>query len=190
MKMGSRAMRIVAMTTMGLGAAMLLASCGSEKTDVPAYDPRVYFGDGAEDGTMVVCRVGDQNITERQLNMRMEELNRDEKRRFAGPHGRRLLLKFMVDEYLLAHGANEAELYNDAAVARTLIMNRRRALVDAMRNIGLLQGQEPGIDEIRAYYEEHREELIRPGVMQARHVECMTRDDADAAYDRLVNGTG
>ena len=190
MNMRPRAILFLVSGIMALTAITLLTSCQDEKSVVPAYDPQVYFGDGMEDGSMVVCRVGDLVITERQLNMRMEELNRDEKRNFAGDHGVRLLLRFMVDEYFLASGANERELYNHPDVARTLIMQRRRHLVEAMRNIGLLANQEPSLDDIRTYYESHKDELVQQGIMHARHVQTSTREAADEAYDRLINGSG
>lgn len=175
-----------------LTAVLVLVGCQAQDNDqaIPAFDREVLFGDGVPDKSPVICRVGDFEITERQLDLRVAELPEGERGRYEGPYGRRLLLKRMIEEVLLVQAGYENELYNDADVAHTLIANRRFAMARAMLNTGLLKDREPTIDEIREYYRAHRERYINQGIMQARHIECATKADADRAYDRLINGEG
>ena len=173
-------------------AGLALVSCqaqDSERSNL-AFDRHTLFGDGIPDRSPVICRVGDLEITERQLDLRRKEMSEGEQARYDGPDGQRLLLKRMVEEALLVHAGYERELYNDADVARTLIANRRFTMANAMLQIGLLKDHEPSLDEVREYYLAHREQYVNQGIMQAQHIECATEEDADRAYERLTEGEG
>ncbi len=173
-------------------AGLALVSCQAQDSERsnPAFDRHRLFGDGIPENSPVICRVGDLAITERDLELRLDEMRESEQVRYDNPDGRRLLLKKMVDETLLVHAGYEHELYNDAEVTRKLIANRRILMTDAMLHIGLLKDREPSLDEIREYYLAHREQYINQGIMQARHIACATEDDADRAYERLIHGEG
>jgi hypothetical protein len=171
---------------------LLLVSCqqGDETDSAPAFDQKIIFGDGNQDFTPVICRVGDVEITERDLDLRLAELRDAERQAYESPEGRRLLLNRMIEEVLLVEAAYERELYNDADVAQTLIANRRMAMAKAMIHTGLLKDREPTVDEIREFYLAHRDQYIKQGLMQAAHIECATEEDANAAYKRLTEGKG
>jgi hypothetical protein len=108
--------------------------------------------------------------------------------RFNGPDGRRLALKKMIDQTMMVLGAVDLELYRDQDVARTLISQRRNALDTAMRNYGLLRGKEPSEQEVQKYFTDNRDKFRQLGLVKARHVETLTREDAQRAYDRLRAG--
>lgn len=166
-----------------LVAVLVLAGCqGDSQT---AEGPQPVFGDGALDNSRVVARVDGEPITESMLDLRFEELNREQKARFEGPEGRRVFLRQMIDELLRVREAERRQLPRDPTVARVIISQRRDALDLALR-ADLTQGHEPSIDDVRAYFEQHRDDYRRLGNMHASHVECATREDAEAAYQAIV----
>lgn len=139
------------------------------------------FGNGTVDNSRVLAKVNGEAITEAMLDLRFAELTQRERNRFQGEDGRRMFLRQMVDEALRSRAAETRQLQLDPQVAQALISQRRSILDQALR-ADLVKGREPTIDEVRAFFEEHRENYVRLGTMNAAHVECATRDQADRAY--------
>jgi len=85
----------------------------------------------------------------------------------------------------MVFGAVERKLYNDKDVAQSLVMQRRLTLDRAMRQYGLLRGVKPTEAQLRDYYEKNSDSYRQLGMVRARHIECLTKADADRAYSRL-----
>ncbi len=178
------AVRRILLVALLLFVPLLLAACqgGSRDADF-VWQP--LYGDGSNDTTPVVARVAGVEITEQDIDLRLDELPDNAKSRYQGAEGRRLLLKDMIDTVLMARGAVDRELYNERNVARTLISQRRVTLDMAMRGPGLLAHAQPTEQDLRDWFLSHRDKYRQLGSVQARHVECRTREDAQKAYDRL-----
>jgi len=146
------------------------------------------YGDGVNDSSGAIARVGDIEITARDLELYLDELPSAQQNKYAGPDGERLLLKRMIDAVLMVQGAVEKKLYNDQDVARTIIAQRRNTLETAMLNYGLLRGRKPSNEEIRQDFMATRERYRQAGIVYARHIECKTKAKADEAYRRLIEG--
>jgi len=178
-------------------ALVLLSGCQGQSSSTAATGSRrlakdfqwqPLFGDGTKDVSEVIAKVGDIEITSRDLGLYFEELSPTDQNKYSGPDGRRLLLQRMVDSVLMVQGAVEKELFNDQDVARTLISQRRVTLESAMINYGLLRGNVPPEEEVREYFMNNRDHYRQAGIVQARHIECLTKEQADAAYKRLLKG--
>lgn len=150
-----------------------------------AFTWQPVFGDFIRDTTPVLAKVGEIKITQRDLEIFMEDLPGDQRNKFRGPDGERLALKRMVDEALLVQAAVEQKLYNEASVARNLIMLRRNSLVHGMRQVGLAGDLEPSEEELKQFYMDNRSEYNVLARINARHIECATEEEADKAYERL-----
>lgn len=146
------------------------------------------YGDGTNDVSEVIAKVGDIEITSRDLELYLDELPPGQKGRYQGADGERLLLKRMIENVLLVQGSVKKKLYNDPDVARTLISQRRNALSSAMINYGLLRDKKPTDEEAREYFMSNRGHYRQLGIVNARHIETRTKADAEKAYARLVKG--
>jgi TolA-binding protein len=170
-----------------LAAALALVGCtagdGTGRTD----GPHPVFGDGLADDSRVVARVNGEEITETMLDLRLEELSKEEKPRFAGEEGRRLLAHRMVEELLAVRDAEERNLALDPEVARVLNAQYRETMKIAHGN-SLIEDLEPSVDQVRDYYEKNREKYVRLGAMEASHIECSTREKAEEAYQEIQKG--
>jgi peptidyl-prolyl cis-trans isomerase C len=170
-------------------SALPLRFTGCEKAAGDAgFTWQPVFGDNSNDTTPVVARVAGVEITEQDLDLRYDELPDNMKSRYKGAEGRRLLLKEMADQVLLVRGAVDRELYNERNVARQLISLRRMTLDQAMRSIGLLADAKPSEQELQEYFQANRDQYRQLGAVMAQHIECLTREEAQAAYDRLLRG--
>jgi len=168
----------------GLLALLFVGACGGD--DARSRDGgRPIFGDGKLDNSRVVATVDGEPITERMLDLRVEELTGDDKVRFAGEDGRRLLVRRMVDELLRVREAERSKLDLDPTVARVLNHQYRLAM-DLAQSGAIVRDIEPTVDQIRAYFERNQNRYVRLGTMHASHIECRTLADAQAAYDAVA----
>ncbi|MEZ4388488.1 MAG: peptidylprolyl isomerase [Candidatus Krumholzibacteriia bacterium] len=167
----------------GVVAGLVLAGCGGGDTP-SASGPRPIFGDGKLDNTRVVATVNGENITERMLDLRQEELTGSDKARFGGPEGRRLLVRKMVDELLRVRAAEAERLDLDPTVSRVLIVQYRNAM-DLAKNGTIVKGVEPTVDQVREYFERNQDRYTKLGTMHASHIACPTREQAEAAYEAV-----
>lgn len=191
------AVRILPVSLLIIGILSLAAGCGDgadtggeAKTRSMAknFTWQPVFGDGTNDASELIAKVGDVEITSRDLQLYFDELPSAQQHKYEGPEGERLLMKRMVDYALLVQGAVDRKLYNDPDVARTIISHRRNALQAAMVNYGLLRDLKPTDEELKEFYVNNRERYRQLGVVNGRHIECLTKADADLAYQRLSKG--
>ena len=169
------------------GALSLLSGCQEQATP-EKFQWKPLFGDMAQDTSEVVAEVGDITITQRMIDLYIDELPPRLKAEFQGADGQRLALKRMIDQVLMVQGAMDLKIYNDQDVARQLISQRRNTLDYAMRNYGLLRDNKPGEDVLRTFFENNKDKYRQLGLVMARHVECLSKADADLAYKRLMSG--
>ena len=167
-----------------LAGALLLAGCDQD-TRSGDFEYLPLYGDGTHDTSRPIAKVGEVTITERDMELRLKEMPASVASNFAGPEGKRLLLDKMITESLLVFGSVDEEMYRDQDVAQTLISMRRESLASGMRNYGILRGNEPDDEQMREYYDNHREDYVTLVTMRARHIECNDRETADFAYARL-----
>ncbi len=178
-----------------ISSLALLAACqdGASSDSGPGTGGKDFrwqplYGDGTNDTSDIIAKVGDVKITSRDLELYLDELPSAQQNRFQGADGERLLLKRMIENALMVQGAVAKKLYNDPDVARTFISERRNTLSSAMINYGLLRDMKPTEDEAREYFTNHRGTYRQLGIVNARHIETLTKKDAQEAYARLSEG--
>jgi peptidyl-prolyl cis-trans isomerase C len=166
-------------------AALLLGGCQDQEA-TEAGGPRPIFGDGSADNSRVVATVNGYDITEKMVDMRLEEVDSRERHKFEDEDGRRLFVRQMVDEALRVQEARKRELPRDPVVRRGLISQERQAL-DLALQTELVGSAEPTIDEVRDYFTDHRDQYKRLGVMNALHVQTSSRETADEVYRKATD---
>lgn len=168
-----------------LGAVLALSSCNPSAGD--AADQQV-FGNNLRDTSEVVARVGDFEITRRDMELRHAEMPKPLRDRFSGVDWEKRLLRYMIGEYLLVQDALAAEMVNDPEVAQELISMRRSTLLAAYKDRVLWKDLQPDEEMIRNEYYAHSERYTVPGNVKARHIQCPTRAEADRAWEALHAG--
>ncbi len=171
-----------------VSTALALASCHGNST--PGGFPKGdLFGNGQKDPTPVVARVGGVEITQRDLELRLKEMPDDLKPQYSDPASQRQLLRLMIGELLLAQAAIEADVTAVPDVSQQLISQRRTTLIDAYKEMVLWKDLAPTPEQIAQEYELNKaiHYQVMPSV-QARHIQCNTKEEADAAWARLNSG--
>lgn len=164
-----------------MAVVLLLASCDSSNT----FQWQPMFGNGLHDTSDILAIVGGVQISERDLELHFNELPDQVQSQFTTEEGKRALLNRMVEQVIMVQGAVELELYQDPDVKSTLISKRRETLASAMRNYGLLRGHEPSDEDLRQFFKDNRDNYRNLSMVKARHIECLTEEEANLAYARL-----
>lgn len=164
--------------------SLFLAAC-QEKTENSSAGIFPIFGSPNNSNSTIIAKVGHVEISQRDLDMRFDELVPRIQKKYIGDEGKQLLLKEMIDETLLVLAAMDMGLQNHEDVARTLVTQRRLTIVNAMRNIGIPDMGTPTEDELQAFFKDNRKEFMQESMVHTRHVECFTQKNAEAAYKLL-----
>ena len=147
-------------------------------------------GDGAQTstGAQVLARVGEQTITEKDVESAIQSLPKHQQVRYEGVLGRKRLLDELVNRKLIVMAAEERNLDQEPDVARRVQQFRENLLTQAYQNY-LLEGiPEPTEEELRAYYDAHHDEFKVLARVNASWIKCATRKDAEAVRKRIVEG--
>ena len=132
-----------------------------------------------EQRTLVVARVGDQNLTLCDFAKRIATPNPYLRARFNAPEARRGLLQAWVDSELLAAEARERHLDEDPAVRRAVTMQLARRVELAVQN----EVAQPAVTdaEVRAYYDSHQSEYTTEAQVRASQIVFAARAEAEQA---------
>lgn len=164
-----------------------LSSCRQTQPDGLAI-PNDLFGDGLPDESAVVCSFDGHEITQRDMDLRLAEMPQNFKQLFQGDGAERRLLEFMISELLQADAAVAEGLQADPTVHRQMLSQLRTTLRDAYAELVIWRNLEPTDEEIQQYYEEKKDSFRTEGQVKARHIQCSTREAAEAAYAKIREG--
>jgi tetratricopeptide (TPR) repeat protein len=170
-----------------VAAVLGLSSCQQEASNETG--PGHVYGNGFKDQSPVICRVGDREITQNDLDMRYKELPKKLQKEFTGKNWERRFLHFMADEVLLYDAARELQLDLEPLVQQQIISMYRQTMVDAYKVLQLYRDLQPNETEINEYYQQFMHNYVAEGAIHLRHIECMDRESAEKAYEAL-QGTG
>lgn len=156
------------------------AACGdSSKTTADAGTPPL--GLTPEQASRVVARVGEETITLGDFAETLDRMDQFDRLRYQTVEKRRDLLNEMVDLELLAIEARRRGL-DASPEAQEAIRQVLRDAVLAEAHKALPTPAEIPMDEVRAYYEERKDQYKEP---ERRRVSAIILDDEKKAKDLL-----
>ncbi len=164
-------------------AAAVLVGCGNggSGTAPSASATTLPFGLTEEQAARVVVRVGEETITLGDYAAALDRMDPFDRLRYQSPEKRRELLKEMIDLELLAVEAKRRGLDQRPEAQEATRQVLRDALLSEVHRSLPAPASIP-TDEVRAYYEEHREEYREP---ERRRVSVIVLDDEAKAKSAL-----
>jgi peptidyl-prolyl cis-trans isomerase C len=163
-------------------AAALLVGCGNGGGAAPSASASALpFGLTEEQAARVLVRVGEETITLGDYAAALDRMDPFDRLRYQSPEKRRELLKEMIDLELLAVEAKRRGLDQRPEAQEAARQVLRDALLSEVHRSLPAPASIP-IDEVRAYYEEHREEYREP---ERRRVSVIALDDEAKAKSAL-----
>ena len=138
--------------------------------------------------SQVLAKVGDRSLTLGDYAAVLDRMDRFERLRYQSPERRRQLLDEIIRVELLAQEARRRGLdRNPQTVERV-----RQVLRDEV--LTRLRMQQPGPEEIpegevRAYYEQHRDEFFEPERRRVAHIELSDEKAAEQVLEKALKAS-
>ncbi len=167
---------------------MLVISCDRDKKSVAASPPRT-----ADAGVAATYSGG--TISQADLEREARKLPPGLKEQFLSPAGQRELARSLVDKRLLVDEAKRRGLSDRPDIKRQLVELEERLTVQALLAEEERAAAPPSEAELKAYYEQHRDEFAEPARVRVGRVlirgdamQRALRERAERAAARLRNG--
>ena len=127
----------------------------------------------------VVAWVGDLTVTRQQVIDDVSKLSPLFRRQFASAAGRREMLDALVDKRVLEIEARRRELHRDPKIRRQVEQLENRLIVRAL--IDQEQATPPTDEQLQAYIDAHRAELLEPERFRVARILVAVPEDASPA---------
>lgn len=101
---------------------------------------------------------------------------------------RREFLDLLIREELVRLYAEQERIDKDPSFKALLEREKQRLLVDYILNNRLMSKTVVTDEEMLTYYNENRDQFIRPAKIQVRHIQTITLEEAREVKERLENG--
>jgi parvulin-like peptidyl-prolyl isomerase len=131
----------------------------------------------AEQAALVVAKVGDRVITLGDYAATLERMDQFDRLRYQSPERRRELLDEIIDVELLAQDARKKKLDQQAETQQAIRQVLRDALLGEARR-GLPAPADISDDEIRAYFQAHRDDFREPERRRVAHIVVKDKETA------------
>jgi len=135
-------------------------------------------GLSAEQAALVVAKVGERTITLGDYAATLERMDQFDRLRYQSPERRRELLEEIIDVELLAQDARQKKLDQQPETQQAVRQVLRDALLGQARR-GLPAPADIPENDIRAYFEAHRDDFREPERRRLAHI--LVKDKETAA---------
>ncbi len=136
----------------------------------------------------VLATVGDKAITREMVDNIIETIPEQNRVPFMTPDGRKKILEEMISFTLFAQGAKNKGIDKEPAVQTRLSYVQTEFLARELFRRLMEKEGEITEEEMKAYYEAHKEELRPPVELQLRHVLVATEQEAKKVLEQIKKG--
>jgi peptidyl-prolyl cis-trans isomerase C len=136
----------------------------------------------------ILAEVNDTHITVNQFQQKWSQLPPPLQKAYSGPGGKKDFLNELITRELLLQKAHKMELDRNPALGDRVEEYRQRLLLDATLRELVNKKINVSEDEIKAYFDSHRDAL--PAIEEARaaHILVRTEPEAQALLAKLRRG--
>lgn len=167
--------RYLSLLVMLLGV-VVLAGCG-DKTE-----------EAAETDEELAGQVEEWTLTRTELEDIIAKLPPNQKKKYDSPRGRVELVDLYIEDNLFFEEAKRLGLENDEAVKKAMDNALKRILVGEYYKRYVEKRATPTEDEIKDYYELHKDDFTAMPLVKARHLFAKTKAKIDEMKQRIDAG--
>lgn len=139
-------------------------------------------------GGDVLVRVGPKVITTEDFRREVESLPDAYKPMLIEPEAKRRFLEKLVDREILLLEAEKAQVAEREEVKRKIEECQKGVILEAFIREIVAGKDEVSEEEVKRYYEEHKEEFFLPERIRVRHIVVPTLEEARALRERILRG--
>jgi peptidyl-prolyl cis-trans isomerase C len=182
--------KLLLLSALSIAGAIALACSGGQESGGSAGGTSVQgelrYGLTAEQAAQVLAKVGDREITVGEFADKIASKGPFLRARYNSPERRRELLDQMIRFELLAQEAEREGFYDLPEVqrARKQVLIRRFLKTQYEDRIRL---EDISDEDVRAYYEAHRDEFNKPEQVRASHILIRSRQTAERVLRQILD---
>ncbi|MBZ4683813.1 MAG: peptidyl-prolyl cis-trans isomerase [Fusobacteriaceae bacterium] len=136
----------------------------------------------------VLAKVGDEFITEDEVEMVLKSIPEQYKDYYSSEEGKAEILKELVEQKLIKKEAEKLGLDNDEELQKEINLYKERLLINSYINKNIIEKVDVTDDEVKAYYETNKENYKTPEQVNASHILILTmnlnEEEKKDAYKR------
>ncbi len=135
-----------------------------------------------------VAIVDGKPITKLEFDEQLEQIPPFVRKRYETPEGKKQLLNMMIEQRLMVEEAEAQKLYLKSDVIKQLQQARARILQRALYNEEVKKKVKVSDDEVKKYYNEHKDEFKVPGEATVRRIVVKDKNLAEKILQELKKG--
>jgi peptidyl-prolyl cis-trans isomerase C len=139
-------------------------------------------------GDKILAKVGNQTITEADLNKMANAVPERLRYIYLTPEGKQQTLDYIVNVYVLAAQAQTEGLDKDPQFAHIMAFTTKDLLARLYLQKMAKDVPEPTDKEVQQYYETNKDQYAAPESIHLRHILVKTDKEADDVLKRLKKG--
>lgn len=135
----------------------------------------------------VVAKIDDTEITQTDVFKFLNEIDPQVASQFNTPEGVQKVIEELVNQELLYLDAKENKLEEEQSY-KDLLEDSKKALLKSYALNKLISDVKPTEEELKKYYEEHKEHFKQPETRTASHILVETKEQAEEALKSIEEG--
>lgn len=136
----------------------------------------------------ILAVVAGENITNSEFEAFVQGLPKEQQTYLSNPQFKEHCLEQLISLYLFAKKGEELKLEQTAEFAK-IIANAKRDILAQMAMREVLKDITVSEEEIKTYYEEHKEQYKKGATVSAKHILVNSEEKCEKIKQEIVTGT-
>jgi len=141
-----------------------------------------------KDDGKVLATINDQKITLQEFNKELDKIPMNMKMLVASESGKKNYLDRLIIKKLLLKEASKEKIESDKEFQERVNDIREQLLIEALLKKKITAQTQMSEDDLKKYYEEHKEDFKKDREINTRHILLKTEEEAKQVQSRLQKG--
>lgn len=137
----------------------------------------------------IVAKVNGKEISQQDVFKFLNEIDPQVAQQFNTPEGVQKIVEELINQELIYLDAKENKIDEDKEY-KDLLEESKKALLKSYALNKLISVVDPSEEELKKYYEEHKEHFKKPEARVASHILVEDKEKADEIFKELEEGLG
>ncbi len=155
---------------------------------IVAFVVLAFFGCSKTDNSKVLATIDSEKVTLDDFNKELDKIPVNMKMLVASESGKKNFLDRLVVRKLLLKEAKKEKIDSEKEFQDRLADIKDQLLIESLLKKKIITEAQVTDEDMKKYYEEHKEEFKRPREINTRHILVKTESEAKQIQARLVKG--
>jgi peptidyl-prolyl cis-trans isomerase C len=141
-----------------------------------------------KDDGKVLATIDGEKVTLQEFNKELDKIPMNMKMLVASESGKKNYLDRLVVKKLLLKEASKAKIESDKEFQERVNDIKEQLLIETLLKKKITADTQMSEDDLKKYYEEHKEEFKKDGEINTRHILLKTEEEAKQVQTKLQKG--